>query len=207
MRILFVCTGNICRSPLGELLFRMYTTGTSLEVDSAGTHSLVGHKIDASSAALLTAANIDSSEFRSKQLTRKIADECDLILCFEETQQHNIVTISPSAMRYTFTLTDFSNMCAYCAQQNMIEGVTLPERLQSVIAQATTVRPTLPSAGIIADPFHKDFFCLPPNRGCRRLFHPQYPEIIKLRHIRSHPGNDYVDRFPGRCRKSPIFPR
>ena len=158
MRVLFVCTGNVCRSPLGELLFRMYTTGTSLEVDSAGTHSLVGHKIDASSAALLASAGIDSSAFRSKQLTRKIADECDLILCFEETQQHNIVTISPSAMRYTFTLTDFSNMCAYCAQQNLIEGITLPERLQSVIAQATTIRPMLPPAGIIADPFRKDFF-------------------------------------------------
>ena len=158
MRVLFVCTGNVCRSPLGELLFRMYTAGTSIEVDSAGTHSLVGHEIDASSAALLASAGVDSSAFRSKQLTYEIAEACDLILCFEETQQHNIVTISPSAMRYTFTLTDFSNMCAYCAQQNMIAGVTLPERLQSVIAQATTVRPMLPTAGTIADPFHKDFF-------------------------------------------------
>lgn len=89
MRVLFVCTGNICRSPIGELLFRMYTAGTSIEVDSAGTHSLVGHEIDGSSAALLTSAGIDSSAFRSKQLTRQIAQGCDLILCFEEDQLHN----------------------------------------------------------------------------------------------------------------------
>ena len=69
MRVLFVCTGNICRSPMGELLFRMYTAGTSIEVDSAGTHSLVGHEIDGSSAALLTSAGIDSSAFRSKPVS------------------------------------------------------------------------------------------------------------------------------------------
>ncbi|WP_428860922.1 tyrosine protein phosphatase [Bifidobacterium dentium] len=157
MRVLFVCTGNICRSPMGELLFRMYTAGTSIEVDSAGTHSLVGHEIDGSSAALLTSAGIDSSAFRSKQLTRQIAQECDLILCFEEEQLQNIVGIAPAAVHYTFTLPDFSNMCAYCAQQNMIEGFTLPERLQSVIAQATTIRPMLPQAATIADPYRKDF--------------------------------------------------
>lgn len=157
MRVLFVCTGNICRSPMGELLFRMYTAGTSIEVDSAGTHSLVGHEIDGSSAALLTSAGIDSSAFRSKQLTRQIAQECDLILCFEEEQLHNIVGIAPAAVHYAFTLPDFSNMCAYCAQRNMIEGFTLPERLQSVIAQATTIRPMLPQAATIADPYRKDF--------------------------------------------------
>ena len=157
MRVLFVCTGNICRSPMGELLFRMYTAGTSIEVDSAGTHSLVGHEIDGSSAALLTSAGIDSSAFRSKQLTRQIAQECDLILCFEEDQLHNIVGIAPAAVHYAFMLSDFSNMCAYCAQQNMIEGFTLPERLQSVIAQATTIRPMLPQAANIADPYRKDF--------------------------------------------------
>lgn len=37
MRVLFICTGNICRSPMGELLFRTYTQGTSLKVGSAGT--------------------------------------------------------------------------------------------------------------------------------------------------------------------------
>ena len=142
---------------MGELLFRMYTAGTSIEVDSAGTHSLVGHEIDGSSAALLTSAGIDSSAFRSKQLTRQIAQECDLILCFEEEQLQNIVGIAPAAVHYTFTLPDFSNMCAYCAQQNMIEGFTLPERLQSVIAQATTIRPMLPQAATIADPYRKDF--------------------------------------------------
>lgn len=157
MRVLFICTGNICRSPMGELLFRTYTQGTSLEVGSAGTHSLAGHSIDPSSKALMDAVGIDSSQFRSTQLTQDIADNSDLILCFEPEQRHNIVVIAPTALPYTFTLTDFSNMCAYCAQHNMITGVTIQERLQSVIDQSMQIRPMLPPSATIPDPYRKNF--------------------------------------------------
>ena len=157
MRVLFTCTGNICRSPMGELLFRTYTQGTSLEVGSAGTHSLVGHVIDPSSKALMDAVGIDSSQFRSTQLTQNIANSADLILCFEPEQRHNVVIIAPTALPYTFTLTDFSNMCAYCAQHNMITGVTIQERLQSVINQSMQARPMLPPAATIPDPYRKNF--------------------------------------------------
>ncbi len=157
MRVLFICTGNICRSPMGELLFRTYTQDTSLEIGSAGTHSLVGHGIDPSSKALMDAVGIDSSQFRSTQLTQDIADNSDLILCFEPEQRHNIVIIAPTALPYTFTLTDFSNMCAYCAQHNMITGATIQERLQSVIDQSMQIRPMLPPSVTIPDPYRKNF--------------------------------------------------
>ena len=157
MRVLFICTGNICRSPMGELLFRTYTQGTSLEVGSAGTHSLVGHVIDPSSKALMDAVGIDSSQFRSTQLTQNIANNADLILCFEPEQRHDTVIIAPTALPYTFTLTDFSNMCAYCAQHNMITGVTIQERLQSVINQSMQARPMLPPAATIPDPYRRNF--------------------------------------------------
>lgn len=157
MRVLFICTGNICRSPMGELLFRTYTQGTSLEIGSAGTHSLVGHGIDPSSKALMYAVGIDSSQFRSTQLTQDIADNSDLILCFEPEQRHNIVIIALTALPYTFTLTDFSNMCAYCAQHNMITGATIQERLQSVIDQSMQIRPMLPPSATIPDPYRKNF--------------------------------------------------
>ena len=38
MHIMFVCTGNICRSPMGELLLTRYLSGTTVQVSSAGTH-------------------------------------------------------------------------------------------------------------------------------------------------------------------------
>ena len=157
MRILFVCTGNICRSPMGELLFRRYTQGTSLEISSAGTHSLIGHSIDPSSGALLKAVGIDASAFHSRQLTQSIANNSDLILCFEPEQRHNIVIIAPSALPYTFTLNDFSNMCAYCAQQGLVSGATIQERLRSVINQSMQIHPLLPPAATIPDPYRKNF--------------------------------------------------
>jgi protein-tyrosine phosphatase len=97
MHIMFVCTGNVCRSPMGELLMRRYLSGTSITVSSAGTHALVGHPIDPSSGRLMDSVGIDSGEFRSRQLTRELAENADLILCFEEEQRNNIVDMAPGA--------------------------------------------------------------------------------------------------------------
>ena len=64
MQVMFVCTGNICRSPMGELLLSRYLADTSIEVSSAGTKGLPGHPIDPSSATLMSSVGIDSSAFR-----------------------------------------------------------------------------------------------------------------------------------------------
>lgn len=53
MHIMFVCTGNICRSPMGELLLTKYLNGTTVRVSSAGTRGLPMHQIDPSSARLM----------------------------------------------------------------------------------------------------------------------------------------------------------
>ena len=150
MRIMFVCTGNICRSPMGELLMSHYLTGTTVQVSSAGTRGLPMHPID------------PSSGFRSRRLTRQMADEADLILCFEKQQRKEIVTLAPAAVRYTFLLDDFANMCDYCARNNMIAGLTIQERLQSVIKKSSMIRPMIPQPKDIADPHGREFsmFCV-----------------------------------------------
>ena len=111
MHIMFVCTGNICRSPMGELLMTHYLNGTTVQVSSAGTRGLPMHPIDPSSGRLMQSVGIESSGFRSRRLTRQMADEADLILCFEKQQRKEIVTLAPAAVRYTFLLDDFANMC------------------------------------------------------------------------------------------------
>ena len=144
MHIMFVCTGNVCRSPMGELLMRRYLSGTSITVSSAGTHALVGHPIDPSSGRLMDSVGIDSGEFRSRQLTRQLAENADLILCFEEE-------------RRTFLVTDFANMCLYCAQHDLVKGLTVQERLNSVIEASSFIRPMIPAPRDVEDPFTKDF--------------------------------------------------
>lgn len=84
MHIMFVCTGNICRSPMGELLLTRYLEGTTVQVSSAGTHGLPMHQIDPSSARMMDSVGIESSGFRSRRLTGQMASDADLILCFEK---------------------------------------------------------------------------------------------------------------------------
>ena len=144
MHIMFVCTGNICRSPMGELLLTKYLTGTTVRVSSAGTRGLPMHQID-------------PSRFRSRRLTRQMADEADLILCFEKSQRKDIVALAPAAVRYTFLLSDFANMCEYCARNGMIKGLTIQERLQSVIRSSSMIRPMLPAPHDIDDPHGRTF--------------------------------------------------
>lgn len=157
MHIMFVCTGNICRSPMGELLMSRYLANTTVQVTSAGTRGLPMHQIDPSSARLMDSIGIDSSGFRSRRLTREMAESADLILCFEAAQRKEIVTIAPMAVRYTFMLDDFANMCRYSAEHGLVKGLTIQERLQSVIDSSSFIRPLIAVPRDIADPHGREF--------------------------------------------------
>lgn len=172
MRILFVCTGNICRSPMGELLLPRFLPDTDITADSAGTRGLPSHPIDPSSAKLLAHADIDSDAFRSKRLTPQIADVADLILCFEPHHITEVSTVAPRAGRYTFLITDFANICGCCAQRGLLaNGTTRSEKLNLAINQASLVRPMLPSPMIIDDPYRRDLqaFIHAHNAICQAL--------------------------------------
>ncbi|RSX51134.1 protein-tyrosine-phosphatase [Bifidobacterium callimiconis] len=161
MHIMFVCTGNVCRSPMGELMMKRYLAGSSITVSSAGVKGLKDRPIHQSSGKLMTSVGIDSSAFRSRMLTAEMAQNADLILCFEKEQRRDIVSLAPMAVNYTFLVTDFANMCLYSAQQKLVKGRTLEERLQSVINAASFIRPMIPAPRDVDDPMGKSFdvFC------------------------------------------------
>lgn len=157
MRVLFVCTGNICRSPMGELMFPLFFRSDAIETDSAGVNGLIGHHIDPSSNKLMEIDGIDASAFRSKRITPQLALSSDLILCFTDAQRSNIVTLAPRARSRTYTVSDFANLCRYCTENGLISGDTIEDRLDSVITDASMVRPMLPAPQDIKDPYHKEF--------------------------------------------------
>lgn len=156
---------------MGELLLPRFIPDPDIEVDSAGTRGLPSHEIDPSSGELMRTDGIDPSAFRSKRITPDLARQAGLILCFEQHQRSEIATIAPTAGRRTFLLPDFANMCAYCAQQGFIEGTTRAEHLESVIDNASMIRPLLPAPTEIEDPHHKDMpvFVTAHNQICQAL--------------------------------------
>ena len=156
MKVLFVCTGNICRSPMGELMFPLFFHDDSIVTDSAGVQGLLNSPIDPASALLLAQDGIDSRAFRSKRLTPQLAMSNDLILCFTEHQRRKIVALAPRVRTKTFTLTGFADLCAYCSNHGIVQGNTVDERLQSVLRNASMIQPVLGDAPDIADPYRKE---------------------------------------------------
>lgn len=155
MRILFVCTGNVSRSVMAELLAPHIFHDESLEFSSAGTRGLHDHVISPQAAALLRRDNIDEnaiSAFRSRRISPQIAANADLILCFETAQRSDIVIESPLKGRSTFLITDFANMCETAKQQGWMTGSTVRARIESVIDNAGLLRPELPDAENVDDP-------------------------------------------------------
>ena len=106
-RVLFVCVGNVCRSPLGELLMAPLLPG-GFEVSSAGVSALVDAPMAPEAATHLEAAGLSASGFRSRQLLPSMVDDSDLVLAATRTIRSRVLEDSPGALRRTFTVLEFA---------------------------------------------------------------------------------------------------
>ena len=159
MHILFVCTGNVSRSAMAEILAPHIFKDPNLKFSSAGTHGLHGYAISREAEQLLRRNHIDQrtiDAFRSRRLTPAIAAKADLILCFEHHQRAHIVVESPLKARQTFMLSDFANLCEAARERRLIEGESLEKRLLSVARSAPGLRLAVPDPSDIEDPQGKD---------------------------------------------------
>ncbi|WP_428982641.1 low molecular weight phosphotyrosine protein phosphatase [Roseinatronobacter domitianus] len=111
-RILTVCTGNICRSPVAEAAVRAALDGTTkrqAEVSSAGLHALVGRGIDADSAAAAQACGIPLHNHAARQFDTEIGQQCDVILVMETHHRQEIAQRWPHFLSKTFLIGHFDN--------------------------------------------------------------------------------------------------
>lgn len=107
-RVLFVCIGNICRSPLGAALLRSRLGGPGFEVDSAGVMALAGSGMEPNAASFATSEGIDVSGFRAQQLTPLHVDHADLILTATKDLRSRVLSEAPGALRRTFSVLEFA---------------------------------------------------------------------------------------------------
>ncbi len=88
VRVLFVCMGNICRSPMAEAVFRRHVTDAGLAahflIDSAGTGSWhVGEPPHHGTLAILSRRGVDPGNQRARQITRSDFDRFDYIVAMD----------------------------------------------------------------------------------------------------------------------------
>ena len=95
-KILIVCIGNICRSPMAEALFR-HELGARAHVESAGVAALEGHSADSFAQELLRERGIDIASHRARQLTPSLITGFDLVVTMDHEQTRAVETILPSA--------------------------------------------------------------------------------------------------------------
>lgn len=105
--VLFVCIGNICRSPMAEGLFRQALPGR--EVCSAGIHAMTGSPADPAAVRLMREHGVDISGHRAQGLARWMIDEADLILTMDAEQARFIEHRHPEARGRVWRLGEYGN--------------------------------------------------------------------------------------------------
>lgn len=113
VRILTVCTGNICRSPVAERMLQAgldaVRSGTFL-VGSAGTLAVVGAPVQLPSARIIESRGGRPDGFAARQLTPEMLRGADIILTMTASHRSAVVRLEPSALKRTFTIREFARM-------------------------------------------------------------------------------------------------
>lgn len=141
--ILTVCTGNVCRSPLAEALFRQSLAGLPITVHSTGTHALVDHHMPKPQLQIAHALEIEDAEaHRAKQLTREHVESADLILGMGREHRGAAVEISPRALRKAFTLRELARISQSVPEEELhTNGVRGPRgKLRKAVEAAALNR-------------------------------------------------------------------
>lgn len=108
-KILFVCTGNICRSPTAEAVFRKLVDkaglGDHFELDSCGTHAYhVGEGADPRSSRFAKERGYDLSKHIARKITLADFEHYDWILVMDKTHLRELEAIAPVGLRHKIEL-------------------------------------------------------------------------------------------------------
>ncbi|HUS20657.1 MAG TPA: hypothetical protein VMZ66_01440 [Aeromicrobium sp.] len=163
-RILTVCTANICRSPMVELLLRQRLEPEIFEVASAGVQGWREASVDSMVVLELERLGVSAEGFCSRALEPQMAEDADLILTATRDQRSELLSRYPSALRRTFTLREFAVLV-----EDMI-GVTSPAEM---VAEAFRRRSEAGADLDLVDPFRR-----PPD--VHRAVADQIAEAVRI---------------------------
>jgi protein-tyrosine phosphatase len=139
LRILFVCTGNVCRSPVAERLLRTRLQGSDIVVASAGLQALAGQAIDPPTATALRELGVEPGGHLARQATDEMLRDADLVLTAEIRHRSAILSRAPQLMRRTFALVEFAEL-AGGADVHQLGDLDAAGRVERVAARRGRAR-------------------------------------------------------------------
>lgn len=153
LHILTVCTGNVCRSPLVEVLLRQVLHGLPVSVASAGTAALVGDSMTPQNRRIADELGIaDAAEHRARQLTRDMLETADLVLALTRDHRRAAVELVPRTAKKAFTLREFARLAD--ADENMFfveESGDAGAAMRAAITEIAGRRGVVPPPSNVAD--------------------------------------------------------
>ena len=125
--ILFVCTGNTCRSPMAAALFNTYVeqkqpdSTSKWQALSAGLYTMDGLPASSHSISVLREVGIDIAGHRSVQLTEELLEEAEIVATMTRNQRDMLLTIAPRQKEKIKTLSEWARGLAADAAADVID--------------------------------------------------------------------------------------
>jgi protein-tyrosine phosphatase len=144
--VLFVCTGNICRSALAERLARAYLDAALgddaalVRVHSAGVQAVVGSGVHPDSALVLAGLGGDAGGFAARQLVDDLAIDADLILSMTRAHRRAVLKAAPRALSRTFTLREAADLLAILEEGADLHRGAFADRARDLVKQLAAAR-------------------------------------------------------------------
>jgi protein-tyrosine phosphatase len=161
-RLLFVCTANICRSPIAAELTRLKLRSAArpdagqVVASSAGVRGYDGADMDPRALAALRSLGVLPTGFASRPLTRPLVTEADLILTAERRHRAAVVTLHPGSHATVFTIREFARLVRDVDPGRLPDNGVVT-RAGALVREAARLRgfapPRTPADDDIADPY------------------------------------------------------